>query len=466
MNAANSKSPLAIAVLISGGGTTLKNMIEKIDAGLLAVDIRLVVASTPKAGGLKFADEAGIPTEVFVRKSFPSQDEFSDNIFARCREAEVDMVAMGGFLKLVTIPEDFTNRVLNIHPALIPSFCGKQMYGHFVHEAVLEYGAKLSGVTVHFADNEYDHGPVIVQRAVPVLDDDTPETLAARVFRGGVRGLSRGVEPDRRGPGERLVRSVDRYRAQVNIRAEMVEVTLNEDDARGVDLSAILIGNDGDGGFNTAFSDGNDAATLNVHVFEGDFDISGVIAAINTTRESRLLSSPSITTLDNQAAKIHVGERVPYQRATIETQTGSTLAQVEFVDVGVLLEVTPTISENEMLYLAIHSEVSEVLEQSVQNVPRIGTREANTRVLVRAGDTVVIGGLMKDNHSTVVKKVPFLGDIPLLGRLFRRDTLKKEKTEFLVFIRPQLFKDPTEMRPSDRALEIRDQWRNPGDADR
>ncbi len=92
------------------------------------------------------------------------------------------LVVMGGFLKRVTIPEDFTNRVTNIHPALIPAFCGRGYYGHRVHEAVLEYGAKLSGCTVHFADNQYDHGPVILQKAVPVLDDDTPESLAARVF--------------------------------------------------------------------------------------------------------------------------------------------------------------------------------------------------------------------------------------------------------------------------------------------
>ncbi len=89
---------------------------------------------------------------------------------------------MGGFLKRLTIPDDFANRVANIHPALVPAFCGDGFYGHRVHEAVLEYGAKLSGCTVHFADNQYDHGPVIVQRAVPVLDDDTPDTLAARVF--------------------------------------------------------------------------------------------------------------------------------------------------------------------------------------------------------------------------------------------------------------------------------------------
>jgi phosphoribosylglycinamide formyltransferase-1 len=87
-----------------------------------------------------------------------------------------------GFLKRITVPEDYAHRVTNIHPALIPAFCGEGMYGHHVHEAVLDYGAKLSGCTVHFADNQYDHGPVILQRAVPVLDDDTPDSLAARVF--------------------------------------------------------------------------------------------------------------------------------------------------------------------------------------------------------------------------------------------------------------------------------------------
>ncbi len=89
---------------------------------------------------------------------------------------------MAGFLKRVTIPDDFTNRVVNIHPGLIPAFCGQGFYGQRVHQAVLDYGAKISGCTVHFADNDYDHGPVILQRAVPVLDDDTAKTLAARVF--------------------------------------------------------------------------------------------------------------------------------------------------------------------------------------------------------------------------------------------------------------------------------------------
>ena len=182
MNASSSTRPVRIAVLISGGGTTLRNLIERIEAGTLDAEILLVVASTSKAGGLQFAEQAGIPSAVVRRKDFDSQDAFSAALFDRCRQAGVDLVVMGGFLKRVTIPDDFANRVINIHPALIPSFCGEGMYGHFVHEAVLDYGVKVSGCTVHFADNQYDHGPVILQKPVPVLDDDTPQTLAARVF--------------------------------------------------------------------------------------------------------------------------------------------------------------------------------------------------------------------------------------------------------------------------------------------
>ena len=182
MNASSSTRPVRVAVLISGGGTTLRNLIQRLEAGTLNAQILLVVSSTPKAGGLQFAENAGIPSAVVRRKDFDSQDAFSAAVFDRCRQAGVDVVVMGGFLKRVTIPEDFSNRVINIHPALIPSFCGEGMYGHFVHEAVLDYGAKVSGCTIHFADNHYDHGPVILQKAVPVMDDDTPETLAARVF--------------------------------------------------------------------------------------------------------------------------------------------------------------------------------------------------------------------------------------------------------------------------------------------
>ncbi len=173
---------LRLAVLISGGGTTLRNLLVRIGEGRLDAEIALVVSSNPAAGGIRFAQEAGIPCEVLQRKDFASQDDYSQAIFQRCRAAAVEVAAMGGFLKRLTIPEDFVNRVTNIHPALLPAFGGEGFYGRRVHEAVLEYGVKISGCTVHFADNQYDHGPIIIQKAVPVLDDDTPETLAARVF--------------------------------------------------------------------------------------------------------------------------------------------------------------------------------------------------------------------------------------------------------------------------------------------
>jgi phosphoribosylglycinamide formyltransferase 1 len=176
------RSPLRLVVLISGGGTTLRNLIEKIAAGQLDARIELVVSSNAEAPGLQFARDAKIPTRVIERRPFESNEAFSVAIFDACRAASPDLVVMGGFLKLIVIPPDFENRVVNVHPALIPAFCGKGFYGRRVHEAVLEYGAKLSGCTVHFSDNRYDHGPIILQRAVAVLDDDTPETLAARVF--------------------------------------------------------------------------------------------------------------------------------------------------------------------------------------------------------------------------------------------------------------------------------------------
>ncbi|MCH8043075.1 MAG: phosphoribosylglycinamide formyltransferase [Planctomycetes bacterium] len=175
-------NPLPIAVLISGGGTTLRNLLQKRAAGELDAQVALVISSDPDAAGLRYATEADIPTCVVERKSCDTPQAFSDAVFSPCREAGVQLVVMGGFLQHVLIPADFKNRVVNIHPGLIPAFCGKGMYGHRVHVAVLEYGAKVSGCTIHFVDDHYDHGPVILQRVVPVEEDDTPELLAARIF--------------------------------------------------------------------------------------------------------------------------------------------------------------------------------------------------------------------------------------------------------------------------------------------
>ncbi len=190
---------MRLVVLISGGGTTLNNLLAKIAAGQLSAEIVLVISSTSKAGGLSIAQQASIPTQVIGHKQFTTPEAHSEAVFDACREADCQWVVMGGYLTHVLIPPDFENRVLNIHPALIPAFCGKGFYGQRVHDAVLEYGAKISGCTVHFVDNEYDHGPIILQKVVPVLDDDTPEALAARVFQAeceaypeALRRLARG----------------------------------------------------------------------------------------------------------------------------------------------------------------------------------------------------------------------------------------------------------------------------------
>jgi formyltetrahydrofolate-dependent phosphoribosylglycinamide formyltransferase len=174
--------PIRLAVLISGSGTTLQNLLDRIADGTLGAEIVVVVSSQADAFGLTRARQANTPAFVVERRSCASREEFSARIFGHCRDAGVDLVCMAGFLQLLHIPDDFRNRVLNIHPALIPAFCGKGYHGPAVHRAVLDRGMKVSGCTVHFADNEFDHGPIVAQRVVPVLDDDTPESLASRVF--------------------------------------------------------------------------------------------------------------------------------------------------------------------------------------------------------------------------------------------------------------------------------------------
>jgi formyltetrahydrofolate-dependent phosphoribosylglycinamide formyltransferase len=174
--------PIRLGVLISGGGTTLVNFIEQIRSGALRAEIPIVIANRPCAGVDK-ARGAGLRCEVVPSNGRKSTAEFSQEVFRLLCESKVDLVTLAGFLARIDIPDDFRERVLNIHPALIPSFCGKGMYGHHVHEAVLARGCRVSGCTVHFCDNIYDHGPIVLQRCVPVEDGDTPDTLAARVFR-------------------------------------------------------------------------------------------------------------------------------------------------------------------------------------------------------------------------------------------------------------------------------------------
>ncbi|MDO4550453.1 MAG: phosphoribosylglycinamide formyltransferase [Planctomycetia bacterium] len=172
-----------IAVFISGGGRTLKNILEKISQGYLLAEVALVVSSSSTAKGIQIAEEAGVSRiEKVLRGAYGSDEAYSEAIFAFCREASVDLVVLGGWLKKLVVPADYILKVINIHPSLIPSFCGHGFYGHYVHEAAINYGVKISGCSVHYVDNEYDHGPVILQKSVPVLADDDADMLAARVF--------------------------------------------------------------------------------------------------------------------------------------------------------------------------------------------------------------------------------------------------------------------------------------------
>jgi len=181
-NLSAQSKPVRLGVLISGGGTTLVNLLKYIKAGKLNADIPLVISSRSTVKGVERAQKAGLNVKIIRKKDNPDIDALSRKIESELNAAKVDLVIQAGWLCLWKIPADYKNRVMNIHPALLPSFGGQGMWGHHVHEAVLKTGVKVSGCTVHFCTNEYDQGPIIVQRTCPVNDDDTPESLAERVF--------------------------------------------------------------------------------------------------------------------------------------------------------------------------------------------------------------------------------------------------------------------------------------------
>lgn len=181
---------MRIAALISGGGTTLQNLIDR------RFPIVGVIASKPGIAGIARAEAAGLPVQVIATPQHAGNAgrELSESIFAAIRTWNADLVCLCGWLKLLHIPDDFHLRVLNIHPALLPAFGGPGMYGRRVHQAVLDAGVKISGCTVHFADNTYDTGPIIVQKTVPVRDDDTAESLATRVFQAECEAYPEAIE--------------------------------------------------------------------------------------------------------------------------------------------------------------------------------------------------------------------------------------------------------------------------------
>ena len=186
---------LKFAVMASGGGTDFQSLIDAVKAGQIDAEICCLIASKPDIYAVERAKKAGIPVEIVQKKVFGSVEAFDRAMLATLKRYLADFVVLAGYLNIVgpqTISA-YENKIINIHPALIPSFCGMGMYGSHVHEAVIAYGAKYSGATVHFVNEEADAGPIILQEVVPVLEDDTPEDLAARVLKTEHQLLPRAV---------------------------------------------------------------------------------------------------------------------------------------------------------------------------------------------------------------------------------------------------------------------------------
>ena len=177
---------IKIAVLVSGGGTNLQALIDAERSGIIAHGrIALVISGNPDAYALTRAANAGIPTAVVSKRALGgSQEAFEDGILAEIERAEIDVIVLAGFMSILSerFTSRFPRRILNVHPALIPSFCGKGFYGLHVHEAALAYGVKVTGATVHFVNEIPDGGEIILQKAVDVLEGDTPEILQRRVM--------------------------------------------------------------------------------------------------------------------------------------------------------------------------------------------------------------------------------------------------------------------------------------------
>lgn len=183
---------LKIAVLISGGGSNLQSIINNIKKGYMDCSIEYVISDREGAYGIERAKKAGITSIVFDKKTFGN---ISDNIY-QIISGRVDYIVLAGFLSILNgdLIREFKNRIINIHPSLIPSFCGPGMYGINVHKKALEYGVKVSGCTVHFVDEGTDTGPIILQKAVQVFDGDTPESLQSRVLEQEHTALSEAIK--------------------------------------------------------------------------------------------------------------------------------------------------------------------------------------------------------------------------------------------------------------------------------
>lgn len=182
-----------LAVLVSGGGRSLENLVERCRSGAVPAQVALVISDRPGIGALQRAERLEIPARVLRPADYEQPEAFGRAVFACVEELGCELVVLAGFLRLLPIPERWQGRVLNIHPSLLPAFGGQGYYGERVHRAVLERGVQYTGCTVHYVTNEYDQGPILVQRCIPVEPDDTPESLARRVFEEEQEALPEAV---------------------------------------------------------------------------------------------------------------------------------------------------------------------------------------------------------------------------------------------------------------------------------
>ncbi len=176
---------LQLGIFVSGRGSNFSALLKAIAEGRLNAQARLLVSNRSDAGALHTAAEQGIPAKIISSTEFASRNLFVKALLFELRKHGVDFIVLAGYLKKVPVEviREYRHRIVNIHPALLPSFGGKGLYGHFVHEAVLNHGCKITGVTVHLVDDCYDHGPIVAQRPVPVKEGDTVDSLAERVLR-------------------------------------------------------------------------------------------------------------------------------------------------------------------------------------------------------------------------------------------------------------------------------------------
>ena len=185
MSPIDTDAPMRLAVFASGGGTNFQAILDAVENGTLPLTVALCLSNTPKAGALARAERHDVPTAVLDPRDFETETPYAEALMQVLGEHEVNFIALAGYLRKIpaAVVSAFRGRMVNIHPALLPAFGGKGLYGRRVHEAVLAYGVRWTGATVHLVDEEYDTGPIVLQEPAPVMPGDTPDSLAARVLR-------------------------------------------------------------------------------------------------------------------------------------------------------------------------------------------------------------------------------------------------------------------------------------------